>query len=186
MDTARSLFVIDPLDRVSFMSVSALELVHSSGGGAWLADVGMGRRIWDSIAGFENQQLLELLYDRVRGVGMPLRVSLRCDSNLTRRLATLELKPLADSSIQHWLQLEWSEQRSPVALLDPVRERDARSLNCCTWCKRVQIHGGAWREVEDIESLLHLEKEPTLPRLRASVCTPCKHGLMQTFPARAA
>jgi hypothetical protein len=182
MDTSRSLFVIDALDRVCFMSAGALELVRGCGGGAWLTGVNMGRRIWDSIAGFENQQLLELLYDRVRAVGAPLHVRLRCDSNDMRRRTGLQLEPLPDSSIRHWIELQWSELRAQTALLDPQRKRDARSLNCCTWCKSVQLGMDAWREVEEAESLLGLSGESTLPRLRASVCTACKQELLQTFP----
>jgi len=182
MDTPRSLFVIDALDRVCFMSAAALELVRGCGGGAWLADVNMGRRIWDSIAGFENQPLLELLYDRVRAIAAPLSVSLRCDSNDTRRRASLRLEPLPDSSIRHWIYVEWSEARSPTAMLDPQRKRDARSLNCCTWCKRVELGLGEWREVEEAETSLGFNAESTLPRLKAAVCTTCKQGLLQTFP----
>ena len=146
----------------------------------------LGKSIWDFLPGAQIRQLWQILYSRVRAVGVPVFVPMRADTASQRRLVDLELHPLADRSIQHICECVWTEPRLAVALLDPEYPRDERSLLSCAWCQRIQVRLGLWEEIEPAQQSLRIEAVETLPRLKPAVCTSCTQSLLRTFPARVA
>lgn len=189
---ARPIYTIDALDRIVFVNAAWMEFMrgepgtHGAGGDEFTIRSVIGRPIWDFVQGTQVRQLWEVLYGRIRAVGAPVFVPMRCDTPSLRRLIDLELHPLGERSIQHVCECVWSEARPAVALLDPAYPRDDRTLRSCTWCSRIQVHLGAWEEIEDAQRMLQIEATQTLPAVQKGVCTTCKQSLLKTFPVRVA
>jgi hypothetical protein len=181
----RPIYTIDASDRVVFVNAAWLVFRRAEGDAAVRSDV-IGRPIWDLLGEGHIRLLWELLYRRVRAMGAPVFVPMRIDTAGERRLIDIELRPLADRSIQHICERVWSEARAAVALLDPAWPRDQRTLRCCQWCRRIQVSIGVWQEVEDALFALGIEAADTLPTLTPDACVTCKQSLLKTFPARVA
>jgi hypothetical protein len=180
---ARPVFTIDADDRI--VHVNAAWLLFNTGGGDVVRDY-VGQPVWGLLGGGRVRLVWQVLYGRVRAIGAPIFVPMRVDTAEERRLLDIELRPLADRSIQHVCECAWTEARTPVALLDPARMRDARQVLCCAWCSRVQVGVGRWVEIEEAERALNVEAALAAPRLRQGVCAACQQALLQTYPARVA
>jgi hypothetical protein len=186
LNDVRPVYTIDAADRIVFVNAAWRQFNrHERTLGLSLPEL-VGRSLWDLMPGGQIRQLWEVLYERVRRVGAPLFVPMRVDTPSQRRLIDIELRPLADRTIQHVCDLVWTEMRAAVALLDPDYPRDERILRQCVWCKRVQVRIGAWEEIEDARRMLEIEAGATLPRIDTVACATCKQSLLQTFPARVA
>lgn len=188
----RPIYSIDALNRIVFANAAWLGFMRGEPGTSnahrdelTIQSV-IGRPIWEFVEGTQVRQLWEVLYQRVRAVGAPVFVAMRCDTPSLRRVIDLELHPLSDRSIQHVYECVWSEARPAVALLDPAYPRDDRSLLSCAWCSRIQVRIGAWEEIEDAQLALQILAMQTLPSVRKGVCSPCKQSVLKTFPARVA
>jgi hypothetical protein len=179
----RPVYTIDVDDRLALINPAAVNVFAPSGGDAAAL---LGRSVWDFIPGTQIRQLWQVLYSRVRAVGVPMFVPMRADTPSLRRLVDLELHPLADRSIQHIYECVWTEARPAIALLDPAYPRDQRSLPSCAWCRRIQVRLGVWEEIEQAQQTLKIEAVETLPTLKPAVCVSCKQSVLKTFPARAA
>jgi hypothetical protein len=182
----RPVYTIDALDRIVFANAAWIEFIRVEGGAPPGLQDYIGRPVWELRAGGEIRRLWEVLYDRVRAVGGRAFVPMRADTPSERRLIDIELRPLADRSIQHICDRVWTEARPAVALLDPAWPRDDRTLRCCAWCMRIQVRLGVWEEIEDAQFTLAIEAAETLPSLRLGVCVTCRQALLKTFPARVA
>jgi hypothetical protein len=180
---ARPVYTIDANDRI--VHVNAAWLLFHSGEGPTARDY-VGLPVWELLGEGEVRLLWQVRHGRVRAIGAPVFVPMRVDTVDERRLLDVELRPLADRSIQHICECAWTESRPPVALLDPARVRNEHHLRCCAWCRRVQVEIGVWQEIEDAERTLGVEEAETLPTLRTSACVTCKQALLQTFPAKVA
>jgi hypothetical protein len=180
---ARPVFTIDADDRI--VHVNAAWLLFNAGPEDVTRDY-VGQPVWDLLGGGRVRLVWEVLYRRVRAIGASIFVPMRVDTADERRLLDIELRPLADRSIQHVCECAWAEARAPVALLDPARMRDARQVLCCAWCSRVQVRVGVWVEIEEAERVLGVAGAAAAPRLRQGVCAACQQALLQTFPARVA
>ncbi|MGH8175147.1 MAG: hypothetical protein ACREV5_02655 [Steroidobacter sp.] len=182
----RPIYTIDALDRIVFVNPAWLAFTRPEGGKPLTLQHYMGHSVWDVLEGGQIRRLWEVLYGRVRAMGARVFVPMRADKPSERRLIDIELRPLADGSIQHICERVWSEARPAVALLDPSWPRDERTLRCCAWCKRIQVRIGAWEEIEQAQLTLAIEATETLPTLTHGVCVTCKQSLLKTFPARVA
>jgi hypothetical protein len=182
----RPIYTIDALDRIVFANAAWIEFMRPEGGTASELRDYIGRPVWELLGEGEVRRLWEVLYDRVRAVGAHVFVPMRADAPSERRLIDIELRPLADCSIQHTCDRVWTEARPAVALLDPAWPRDDRTLRCCAWCKRIQVRLAVWEEIEDAQFTLAIEAGGTLPSLKPCVCMTCRQALLKTFPARVA
>jgi hypothetical protein len=182
---ARPVYTIDADDRI--VHVNAAWLLFNGGEGAEnvVRDY-VGQPVWSLLGGGRVRLVWEVLFRRVRAMGASIFVPMRVDTADERRLLDIEVRPLADRSIQHVCECAWTEARPPVALLDPLRPRDAREALCCAWCRRVQIGIGTWVEIEEAERALDVAAASAMPRLRSGVCAACQQALLQTYPARVA
>lgn len=187
----RPICTIDAQDRIVFANCAWVEFMREPRTRTAASDEltiqsAIGRPIWDFVEGVQVRQLWQVVYERVRAVGAPVFVPMRCDMPSLRRLIDLELHPLGERSIRHISECVWSEARPAVALLDPAYPRNDRILLSCAWCSRIQVRMGAWEEIEDARLALRIEATETLPALQQAVCTTCKQSLLKTFPARVA
>ena len=61
----------------------------------------VGRRLWDFIEDLETRHIYQLLHERVRTRGGPVRLSLRCDAPEHRRLLELSISPASDQGLTY-------------------------------------------------------------------------------------
>ena len=182
----RPIYTIDSVDRIVFVNPAWLVFVRAEEGIAAARNGYIGRPVWELLGEGGVRLLWEVLYRRVRAIGAPVFVPMRVDAPDERRLVDIELRPLADRSIQHICERVWSEARPAVALLDPAWPRDERTLRCCSWRQRIRVSIGVWQEIEDAQFTLGLEAAGPLPTLKRDACVTCKQSLLKTFPARVA
>lgn len=134
----RPIYTIDSVDRIVFVNPTWLVFVRAEEGIAAARNGYIGRPVWELLGEGGVRLLWEVLYRRVRAIGAPVFVPMRVDAPDERRLVDIELRPLADRSIQHICERVWSEARPAVALLDPAWPRDERTLRCCSWRQRIR------------------------------------------------
>ena len=72
--------------------------------------------------------------------------------------------------ISHLLREEW---REPLDFLDNSRDRSGEFLKVCSWCKRINIPGQGWGEVEAAIAPLDLFGHHTTPRMTHTICDSC-------------
>jgi len=141
----------------------------------------VGRRLWDFIDDLETRHIYQLLHERVRTRGEPVRLSLRCDAPERRRLLELSISPASDQGLTYCVTPVSQEDRDPVALLDPHRPHSASFVTMCGWCKRVAVPPRGWLEVEEAMAALSFFSEPPLPQLTHGICDVCSQGLLQAL-----
>lgn len=135
------------------------------------------RSIWGFISDPETRRLYQLILSRVRS-GQTIAVRMRCDSPTARRAITLRMTPLPDGGVEFNSCIKHEEERSYVALLDTTRERSFDMVSICSWCKKVQVPGEGWFEVEEALTRLGLTSETHLPQLVNVVCYDCYRDII--------
>lgn len=145
----------------------------------------VGRPLWDFVEGSEMRRLLRLVLSRVRRNDVPLLLPFRCDAPERRRFMRLVLTPLADDEVRIDSVLERQDRQPPIRLLDRRTPRSADVLVLCSLCRRAELPGGEWAEVEDAVVRLDLFGGGPLPRLAHGVCPGCR-GLVHTALAQEA
>jgi hypothetical protein len=135
------------------------------------------RPIWRFIDDPETRHLYRLIFNRVRS-GKTIDVCMRCDSPTARRKVELRIMPLPDRGVAFESRITREEGRDYVALLDMTRERSPLIVSICSWCKKVQVPGQGWFEVEEALPRLDLTSEAHLPQLANIVCYDCYHKVV--------
>jgi hypothetical protein len=183
---ARPVYTIDAADRIVFANSAWVEFARFESGMDLSQSSVLGRSIWDLARGLPVRHLWQVLYGRVRAARAPIFVPMRVDTPSLRRLIDIEVRPLAERSVQHICERVWTEARPAVALLDACYPRDERALRSCHWCCRIQVRLGHWEEIEIATRSLGIEAGASLPVVQAAACPTCKQSLLKTFPARVA
>lgn len=132
----------------------------------------VGRPIWDFMSGKETRHISRLLLEKARNSGKRLFIPYRCDSPGMRRFLEMELAPLENGSVEFRSRHLRSEKRDKIELLDRSAERSGEFVVICSWCRRVRCDG-AWIEVDEAVSRLHLFSSSALPQLTHGICADC-------------
>jgi len=174
-----------PLDHRSFIWIidDADKIVHVNND--WLAFAGentapqltassvLDQTIWRFIQGQEIIYLYEQIFARVRAGKSPVKFPFRCDSPDCRRFMEMKLSLLAGDAIQFMAQILRQEWRDPVDLLDASRDRSGEFLKICSWCKKINIPGQGWGEIEAAIEALDLFAHHSMPRMTHTICDAC-------------
>ena len=129
--------------------------------------------IWRFIQGQETSYLYRQIFSRVRAGVSPVTFPFRCDSPDCRRFMEMKLSLLPGGAIEfisHILREEW---RDPVDLLDNSRDQSGEFLKVCSWCKKINIPGQGWGEIEAAIAPLDLFGHHTTPRMTHTICDSC-------------
>ncbi len=128
---------------------------------------------WDYISGYEVRHLFKMMFDTARDQHREISVPFRCDTPTSRRFMELKIEPLDEGALSITGELIHKEIRASVDLLDDVDRDPERFLEICSWCKRVDLGGDNWVEVEDAVRKLDLLSEPLMPTLTHGICFDC-------------
>jgi hypothetical protein len=85
----------------------------------------------------------------------------------------MKLSLLPGDAIQFMAQILRQEWREPLDLLDASRDRSGEFLQICSWCKKINIPGQGWGEIEAAIEPLDLFGHHSMPRMTHTICDAC-------------
>jgi hypothetical protein len=141
----------------------------------------LSRSLLSFVAGGEMRQLTAMLLARVRS-GAVVSLGFRCDAPAERRHLLLDAHAVG-GLVRCRTTLLRAEPRDVPLLLDDAQERGGDRLSVCGWCRRVQVPGPAWKEVEEAVESLGLFDGGSLPALTHGICPDCA-SLLRTGSRR--
>jgi hypothetical protein len=133
----------------------------------------LGRPLWEFIAGRDVAALFRILLGEVRDRQREVSLPFRCDAPAVRREMELELAPLPGGGVEFRSHLTVRTPREPVALLDAKVARAHWHLPICSWCKRIEVAAGDWKDTEAGVRALGLLSGASMPRLLHTICPGC-------------
>ncbi len=168
-------------DEIYSVNEEWLSFARANEGMALLLPEILGRPIWDFIGDLETRHIYRALHARVRTLGVPVRLSFRCDGPARRRLLELEIAAGEDQDLIYRVRTLKQEVRTPVPLMDLRLPRSEQFVTMCAWCKRVATPPRRWLEVEEAVAALPFFTEPRPPQLTHGVCEECSESLELTL-----
>jgi hypothetical protein len=177
-------YCVNAEDQISSVNEEWLTFAEANEGRTLLPPGILGRSLWDFIGDMETQHIYDVLHRRVRALGMPVRLSFRCDGPERRRLLQLDILPQRDEELLYRVRTLKEEFRALVPLLDPQRPREESFVTMCGWCKRVAVSPRKWLEVEEAVAALAFFDEPRPPQLTHGVCEECGESLSDILEGR--
>ena len=148
LDHRSFIWIIDDADKIVHVNDDWLAFARENTAPQLTASLVLDQPIWRFIQGQETSYLYQQIFGRVRAGISPVKFPFRCDSPDCRRFMEMKLSLLPGDAIQfiaHILREEW---RDPVDLLDASRDRSGEFLKICSWCKKINIPGQGWGEIE--------------------------------------
>jgi hypothetical protein len=177
-------YCVNAEDQISSVNDEWLSFAEANEGSTLFPPGILGRSIWEFMGDLETQHIYSLLHRRVRTLGMPVRLSFRCDGPERRRLLQLDILPQRDQELLYRVRTLKEELRALVPLLDPQRARQERFVSMCGWCKRVAVAPREWLEVEEAVAALALFGDPRPPQLTHGICEACSESLSDLLEGR--
>ena len=141
------------------------------------ASLVLDQPIWRFIQGQETSYLYKQIFSRVRAGKSPVKFPFRCDSPDCRRFMEMKLSLLPGDAIQFMAHILREEWRDPVDLLDASRDRSGEFVKICSWCKKINIPGQGWGEIEAAIVALDLFGHHSMPRMTHTICDSCRGAL---------
>jgi hypothetical protein len=173
LDQRSFIWIIDDADKIVRVNDDWLAFARENTAPQLTASVVLDQHIWRFIQGQETSYLYRQIFSRVRAGKSPIKFPFRCDSPDCRRFMEMHVALLPGDAIQftaHMLREEW---RDPVDLLDASRDRSGEFLKICSWCKKINIPGQGWGEIEAAIGPLDLFGHHTTPRMTHTICDSC-------------
>jgi hypothetical protein len=133
--------------------------------------------LWSFISGLETRYLFEAMLAKVRQGKGSLSLPFRCDAPDRRRFMEMKMQLVENGVVVFSNRILRLEFREPVQLLGDEVARDERFLCSCSWCKKIELSGSNWVEVEDAVRVLELFAEKTLPKISHGICPRCTDEL---------
>jgi len=167
------IWVIDDADKIVHVNDAWLAFAGENTAPQLTASLVLDQFIWRFIQGQETIYLYKQIFGRLRAGKSPIKFPFRCDSPDCRRFMEMKLSLLPGDATQFMAQILWEEWREPVDLLDASRDRSGEFLKICSWCKKINIPGRGWGEIEAAIEALDLFGHPSMPRMTHTICDSC-------------
>ena len=177
LDQRSFIWIIDDADKIVHVNDDWLAFAGENTAPQLTASVVLDQPIWRFIQGQETSYLYQQIFSRVRAGVSPVKFPFRNDSPDCRRFMEMKLSLLPGDAIQfmaHMLREEW---RDPVDLLDTPRDITQEFLKICSWCKKINIPGRGWGEIEAAIAALDLFGHHSMPRMTHTICDSCRGAL---------
>jgi hypothetical protein len=182
LDQRSFIWAIDGADKIVRVNDAWLAFALENTAPQLTASLVLNQPIWRFIQGQETSYLYQQIFRRVRAGKAPVKFPFRCDSPDCRRFMEMQLAQLPGGAIQftaHILREEW---RDPIDLLDASRNRSGDFVTVCSWCKKINIPGRGWGEVEAAIAPLDLFGHHSMPRMTHTICDSCRSTLRLELP----
>jgi hypothetical protein len=182
LDKRSFIWTIDDADKIVHVNDAWLAFAVENTAPQLAAALVLDQPIWRFIQGQETSYLYQQIFRRVRADKAPVKFPFRCDSPDCRRFMEMELASLPGAAIQftaHILREEW---RDPIDLLDASRNRSGEFVTVCSWCKKINIPGQGWGEIEAAIMALDLFGHHSMPRMTHTICDSCRSALRLELP----
>jgi hypothetical protein len=173
------LYRLNERDEIVFVNEAWNDFARANAGDDLVEPRVLGRSLWEFVTDATTRQLYRDVLRRVRG-GRQVRLRLRCDTPVLRRLLELDVYQGPPGTIDFRTRVIWIEHREYQALLEPDRASSEDFLSMCAWCKKVDL-GDSWVEVEQAVSQLQLFERSLLPRLTHGICQACYAEIMKVL-----
>jgi hypothetical protein len=177
LDQRSFIWVIDGADKIVRVNDDWLAFAQENSAPQLSASVVLDQPIWRFIQGQETSYLYQQIFSRVRAGVSPVKFPFRCDSPDCRRFMEMQLSLLPGDAIQFMAIMLREERRDPVDLLDASRDKTEEFLKVCSWCKRIDIPGQGWGEIEAAIGALDLFGHQPMPRMTHTICDSCRGAL---------
>jgi len=141
-----------------------------------LASAVVGRHLAGFIADYATVTLWELLLATARGGRVFHNISIRCDSPTLRRTLSLHVEQ-EQAGVRVSSRVVKEEPRAYIALLASDRSVQGSPIVACSWCRKFQVEGGTWVEVETFLNITGLFQQPVLPPVTHGICPGCFESL---------
>jgi hypothetical protein len=177
LDQRSFIWTIDGADKIVHVNDHWLAFALENTAPQLTASLVLDQPIWRFIQGQETSYLYQQIFHQVRTGKAPVTFPFRCDSPDCRRFMEMKLALLPGAAIQftaHILREEW---REPIDLLDASRNRSGEFVTVCSWCKKINIPGQGWGEIEAAIVALDLFGHHSMPRLTHTICDSCRSAL---------
>jgi len=173
LDHRSFIWIIDDADKIVHVNDDWLAFAGENTAPQLTASVVLDQRIWRFIQGQETVYLYKQIFARLRAGKSPVKFPFRCDSPDCRRFMEMKLSLLAGGAIQFIAQILRQEWRQPLDILDASRDISEEFLKICSWCKKVNIPGRGWGEIEAAIEALDLFGHHSMPRMTHTICDAC-------------
>jgi len=167
------IWIIDDADKIFHVNADWLAFAGENTAPQLTASVVLDQPIWRFIQGRETVYLYKQIFARVRAGKSPVKFPFRCDSPDCRRFMEMQLSLLAGDAIRFMAQILRQEWRQPLNVLDASRDRSGEFLKICSWCKKINIPGRGWGEIEAAIEALDLFGNHSMPRMTHTICDAC-------------
>ena len=167
------IWIIDAADKLVHVNHDWLAFAGENGAPQLTADSVLDQFIWRFIQGKETVYLYNQIFSRLRAGKSPVKFPFRCDSPDCRRFMEMKLSLLPGGAIQFRAQILRQEWRQPQDILEASRDIYEEFLKICSWCKKINIPGQGWGEIEAAIEALDLFGHHSLPRLTHTICDSC-------------
>jgi hypothetical protein len=174
---------IDRQGLLIYVSDSWTHFALDNGSPYLVAERVIGQPLLSFVSDPETRSLYKIILERVRTTGVPVTVTLRCDSPSLRRFLQLVISPLPDQEIRFLSHTLRTEPRASIPLLDPSTNRSTELLTMCSWCKRILLPQDRWVEVEEAVANLELFCLDALLKLTHGICPACHEKVVQEMVA---
>jgi hypothetical protein len=175
---------IDAKDRLIYVDETWREFAVQNAAPELAGEKILNKPLWDFISSKEVVHLYQMLLDRVRQTGEPIKIAYRCDAPHARRFFEMDLNPYNGSEIRFFNWLIHEEALERFKLLVLISDRSEEFLVVCSWCKRVKMDDQSWVEVEVAVEQLRLFGEIILPQLSHGICADCLKDFMKQIDGR--
>jgi hypothetical protein len=173
----RFIWIIDHADKIIHVNDDWLAFAQENIAPQLTAPAVLDQPIWRFIQGQETNYLYQQIFSRVRAGVSPVKFPFRCDSPDCRRFMEMKLSLLPGGAVKFISHLVREEWRDPVDLLDASRDRSEELLKVCSWCKRIDIPGQGWGEIEAAIGALDLFDHFSMPRMTHTICDTCHEAV---------
>lgn len=168
------IYLIDETDRIVNVSDNWLLFAQENEADASChPEAIMNKPIWDYISGMETQYLFKVTLEKVRATDKPVVLPFRCDAPDMRRYLELRITPADQKCIEFTSYIVREEARERVELLETDMPRSDEILKMCSMCKKINLSGGDWVEVEIAVATLKLFEQLKLPQISHGLCPEC-------------
>jgi len=172
-------YLIDDLDLIQWVNDQWSVFAAENDGMDVIAEVVIGKLLWDFIHDMTTVHLYRLMLQEVRLRGVAMSFDLRCDSPDRRRFMNMQVRG-EDGMVRFDCKIVREEPRTPEPLLDRETDRSEVFISMCSWCTRIPVDSH-WLNLEDAVRRLGLFKLVRLPMISHSICPDCYEKAMRSL-----